>query len=115
MITRNEERNYGRTDNLRGGEGYMLAKVILPMEKMDGKGRLFNHIRLEKNCEIGWHIHEGDAETYYILSGEGEYSDNGELKTVRAGDVTFTDSGEGHSLINRRDEPLDMVALVLYK
>ncbi len=115
MITRNEERNYQRTDKMRGGEGHVLASVILPMDKMDGKGRLFNHIRLEKNCEVGWHIHEGDAETYYILSGEGEYSDNGEIMTVRAGDVTFTDSGEGHSLINRGDEPLDMVALVLYK
>lgn len=115
MIKRNADRSYNRTDALRGGEGYVLANVILPLEMMGDKGRLFNHMRLEKNCEVGYHIHEGDTETYYILSGEGEYNDNGEVVTVRAGDVTFTDDGEGHSLINRKDEPLEAIALILYK
>lgn len=115
MITRNEERTYKRTDNVKDGEGYVLMNSILPMEKMDNKGRLFSHFRLEKNCGVGWHIHEEDAETYYIISGEAEYSDNGTMTTLRAGDVTFTDAGEGHSITNRCDEPMEMIALILYK
>ena len=67
-----------------------------------------------QSCEIGWHIHEGDGETFLILSGEGEFNDNGTVTTVRAGDVCFTGDGEGHSLKNLRDEPLEYVALVLY-
>lgn len=66
-------------------------------------------------CEVGWHIHKGDGEVYYILKGEGEYNDNGTLVTVRPGDVAFVDDGEGHSLINRRNETLEAIALVLYK
>ena len=62
-----------------------------------------------------WHIHEGDGETFLILSGEGEFNDNGTVTTVRAGDVCFTGDGEGHSLKNLRDEPLEYVALVLYR
>ena len=50
-----------------------------------------------------------------ILSGEGEFNDNGTVTTVRAGDVCFTGDGEGHSLKNLRDEPLEYVALVLYR
>ena len=114
MITRYEDRQIERKDNFKGGEGYLVNRVILPADGMYGKGRIFNTVTLEKNCEIGWHIHEGDGETFLILSGEGEFNDNGTVTTVRAGDVCFTGDGEGHSLKNLRDEPLEYVALVLY-
>ena len=85
------------------------ARITLPADP-----RLFNLGRLDKNCEIGWHVHHGDGETFLILSGEGEFNDNGTVTTVRAGDVCFTGDGEGHSMKNLRDEPLEYVALVLY-
>lgn len=114
MITRSGDKASSRTEGFKGGVGYVLNQVILPADGMYGKGRLFNHGRLEKDCEIGWHVHEGDGETFYILSGEGEYNDNGSVTTVRAGDVCFTDNGEGHSMKNLRDEPLEYIALILY-
>lgn len=114
MVTRYEDRATGRMENFKGGAGYVTNRVILPGEDMYGKGRLFNIVRLERDCEIGWHVHMGDGETFLILSGEGEFSDNGTVTTVRAGDVCFTGDGEGHSLINRSDEPLELVALILY-
>lgn len=114
MITRYEDRQIERKDNFKGGEGYLVNRVILPADGMYGKGRIFNTVTLEKNCEIGWHVHDGDGETYLVISGEGEYNDNGTVTTVREGDVCFTDSGEGHSMKNLRDEPLVLVALVLY-
>ncbi len=114
MITRYEDRQIERKDNFKGGEGYLVNRVILPADGMYGKGRIFNTVTLEKNCEIGWHVHDGDGETYLVISGEGEYNDNGTVTTVRAGDVCFTDSGEGHRMKNLRDEPLVLVALVLY-
>lgn len=114
MITRYEDRQIERKDNFKGGEGYLVNRVILPADGMYGKGRIFNTVTLEKNCEIGWHVHDGDGETYLVISGEGEYNDNGTVTTVRAGDVCFTDSGEGHGMKNLRDEPLVLVALVLY-
>ena len=85
---------------------------VLEIRLTDGK---VSHVVLEKNCEVGWHIHHGDGETYYILKGKGEYSDNGNIVEVYPGDVLFVDDGEGHSMINREDEPLEMIALVLYK
>ena len=92
-----------------------MLHILEPGEEMYNKGRVFNHLFLEPGCEIGWHIHHGDGETYYILKGEGEYSDNGNIVTLHPGDIAFVDDGEGHSLINRGTETLEAIALVLYK
>ena len=98
------------------GEGEAEMHVILNgADEMYGKGRVFNHVFLAPGAEIGWHIHKGDGETYYILSGKGEYSDNGNMVSVGPGDVTFVDEGEGHSLKNVGDEPLEAIALILFK
>ena len=53
------------------------------------------------------------SETYYILSGKGIYSDNGTLRMVSAGDVTFTPDGKGHGLTNSGDEDLVFMALII--
>ena len=92
-----------------------MFRILEGADEMYGKGRIFNHVVLEPGCEIGWHVHQGDGETYYILKGQGEYSDNGRLLTVGPGDVTFVDAGEGHSLKNTGDENLEAIALVLFK
>lgn len=102
-------------DHPAGGPGHMLVHPIIQSEdELLGKGRLFKLNTLEKDCGVGYHVHEGDTEFYIILSGEGEYNDNGTVRTVKAGAVTFTGDGEGHSLTNHSDEPLSFVALILY-
>ena len=115
MIKRANERVRGKSEHFKDGIGYVLTNPMIDSpEELWGKGRLFSHNTLEKDCEIGWHVHSGDGEIYYILTGEGEYNDNGETVTVHAGDVTFTPAGEGHALVNRKDEPLELIALILY-
>ncbi len=98
-----------------GGNGAVENhKILNGPEDMFGKGRLFNHGILNPGCEVGWHIHHGDCETYYILKGRGEYSDNGTIVEVGPGDVTFVGDGEGHAMRCISDEPLEMIALILY-
>ena len=62
---------------------------------------------------LGSHEHHGESETYYIVSGSGIYSDNGALRMVKAGDVTFTPDGQGHALTNSGDEDLVFMALII--
>lgn len=115
MVRHENERSVD-VKKMFGAEGQAkMVRILESPDEMFGKGRIFNHVWLEKDCGIGWHVHHGDGETYYILRGEGEYNDNGTVVTVRAGDVTFVDDGEGHALVNRRDEALEAIALVLYK
>lgn len=97
------------------GAGEAEMHVLLNgAEEMYGKGRLFNHLVLAPGAEVGWHVHKGDGETYYILSGVGEYSDNGQLVTLHAGDVAFVGDDEGHSLKNIGADKLEAIALILY-
>lgn len=115
MIRRSSEKTV-ETKKMFDGDGQVILQHILNgKDEMYGKGRVFSHVRLEPGCEVGWHIHHGDGETYYILRGTGTYNNNGELVQVHPGDVTFVDDGEGHSLKNTGDEPLEAIALILFK
>ncbi len=113
MVIRSDERPVSVKEHMRDGAGQVKMCPIMSAEQLRSAGKLFNTVTLEKGCEVGYHMHVGDCEAYLFLSGEGELNDNGTVTTVRAGDVSFTEDGEGHSLKNNCDEPLVFIALVL--
>ena len=49
------------------------------------------------------------------MSGHGRYNDNGTITEVGPGDVTYCAPGEGHGLACIGDEPVEMIALILYE
>lgn len=115
MIIRNEEHKRERLDGVFGGPGGIdFKRIIQTPEELYGKGRVFSVATVEPGSGLGWHIHKGDGEFYCVLSGEGEYSDNGDIVTLRAGDTAFCPDGEGHSIVNRGTEPLVFMALIVY-
>ena len=95
--------------------GANIRHLLNGPDEMHNKGRVFAHTTLEPGCSIGYHIHNGDSETYYILSGTAEYNDNGTIVTLTSGDVAFTPDGQGHGIKNIGKEPLSFIALILYK
>jgi Mannose-6-phosphate isomerase len=100
---------------IRGGNGETeLHKIMNGEEELFGKGRMFSKMILQPGRSIGTHTHQGDNEIFYILSGTGEYNDNGTIVTVEPGDVALCRDGETHSISNNSDVPLEMIALVLY-
>ena len=115
MVKRKGSYTVQKNENMRGGEGVVLIEHLLMQGELYEKGRLYAKIILEPGCSIGHHIHEGEMESFYIVSGEAEISDNGELVTVYAGDSILTLSGEGHSVKNIGDTTLEIIALILFK
>ena len=116
MIRRSDERVVETKRELFEGEGNVTIRSLLNNpEEMYDKGRVFAHSTLQPGCSIGFHIHENESETYYIYSGEAEFNDNGTIKTVSSGDVTFTGAGEGHGIKNIGNEELEFIALIIYK
>lgn len=115
MIRRKDEVPVTSKKMFNGAGEAQSRQILMGPDEMYGKGRLFNLVTLNPGCEIAWHVHHGDGETYFILSGSGEYNDNGNVTTVYPGDTTFVDDGEGHSLLNTGDVPLQAIALILYK
>lgn len=95
------------------GKGLLkLTKMSDYFEKPE-KLRTFACAELEPGAEVGYHVHYGESESYYILSGEGMYNDNGEMLPVKPGDVTFTPDGQGHGIINTGTEKLCFIALII--
>lgn len=98
------------------GEGEIKVRSLLNApDEMYGKGRVFAHTTVYPGAAIGYHIHQNESETYYILAGEAKYNDNGAIVKVKAGDVTFAGDGEGHGIEAIGDQPVEMIALILYK
>ena len=56
--------------------------------------------------------HVGNNETYYLIQGSGEYTDEDKKFTVKAGGVTFCADGGTHGLLNTGKEDLVFVALI---
>ena len=48
------------------------------------------------------------------MKGTAEYNDNGEIRTVQAGDVTICPPGTGHGITNRTDEVVEVIAVIVY-
>ena len=115
MIKRNGSYPVQRNEKMRGGEGVVTIEHLLSPEEMYEKGRLFAKLTLGPGSSAGFHVHEGEMESFFIVSGEAEFVDNDQVVTLKAGDTALTSSGEGHSLKNSGDGDLEVIALILYK
>jgi mannose-6-phosphate isomerase-like protein (cupin superfamily) len=113
MIKRNGEMEKEVRERMRGGTGTVEILHVFKQEEMNGHARLFARLRLKKGSSIGYHTHEAEEEIFYILSGSGVVMDNGESSEVAAGDAVLTGGGGGHSIENRGEGPLELLAAIL--
>jgi quercetin dioxygenase-like cupin family protein len=114
MITKQGERPVKVNQNMRGGNGSVIIEGLLGKDEMYDKGRLYARITLGPGCSVGSHVHEGEMESFYMLTGTATYDDNGTTVTLEPGDVTFTADGQSHSVANNGTEDVVMLALILY-
>lgn len=101
-------------ENPMGGVGRMKMEKVLGEAELKDKCGLYARVTLHPGDVLGYHEHHGNGECYFILSGEGEYDDNGVKRMVKAGDVTWTPDGSGHGLSNAAGkEPCVFMALIV--
>ena len=116
MIRESAEKKTVRKPAPFDGVGEITVRSLLNgPEEMSGKGRVFGHTTVHPGAAIGYHIHNENSETYYILSGHGKYNDNGVITDIWPGDVAYCAPGEGHGLECVGEEAIEMIALILYK
>ena len=116
MIRRSKDKIVEWPEHKFGAPGYITVRSLINKDaELNDKGRVFAHTTVLPGHGIGYHIHNGDTEIYYVYSGKGEYNDNGTITTVEAGDVTFTPSGTGHGVTCIGEEPLELNALIFYE
>ena len=114
MIKRKSSYPIQKNENMRGGDGVVVIEHLLSPDELYDKGRLYAKVTLDAGCSIGYHVHEGEMESFYIVSGEAEASDNGEIVRLSAGDTILTKNGDGHSIKNVGTETLEVIAQILY-
>ena len=105
-------------ENVRGGKGIIEYHHILTREEMDGHGNDYDRMVLHPLSTLGYHVHTGDKESYYFISGHGVFiEDGGKKRTeVGPGDLGYLNYGEGHGVENLSDtEDLVIIALKLNK
>lgn len=112
-MTKLQNREIIKAEHVAGGEGYILKQPIIKDGQLGEHCRMFSEVTLHPGCEIGYHEHYGETETYYLTKGSGIYKDNESEYPVEAGDVTFCRSGGGHGLKNTGDQDLVFTALIL--
>ena len=95
------------------GKEKMLKTNLADFEGWDPKVRLYSLVQVKPGEEVEYHMHIGESETFFILSGKGIYNDNGNKIDAVPGMVTPTPSGQGHSIKNTGDETLVFIALII--
>lgn len=100
-------------ENARGGEGTVEFYDIVTKDELYGHGRVYAKTVIKPHSSIGFHVHEGETEPYYILEGKGVFVDHDMSRTeVVPGDVCVIEVGQGHAIENPNDEDLVIMALV---
>lgn len=100
-------------ENMNGGKGKIFLKSWMADSELPGNVSFIATAEIAVGAFSGNHGHEGDAEIYHIVSGVGEYDDNGKTVTVKPGDVTVCYDGESHAIKNIGDEPLVMTTIII--
>ncbi len=112
MIYRQSERKATVVPAQKAGTPDFNKLEIAPEQDLLGAGRLLSQITLSPGALVAEHAHHDEYEVYFILTGEGDYYDNGAVVKVHAGDVTLCRSGEKHCLVNTGSSDLSFVAFI---
>lgn len=112
MYQYRQQQSISAEQNARG-EDKMFLYDMTQFPGKNPKLRTFANVQLKPGEEVGFHIHTGEFESYYIISGTGVYNDNGEEIEALPGLVTFTPSGTGHGIRNTGSKMLEFIALIV--
>ena len=113
MIRTSHEMTPNHRENMRGGDGTVTILPLLTPEDYRGGTRMFSLVTLPVGASVGYHVHTGEEEYYYILAGTAEYNDNGRISRISAGDATVATTGEGHAIRNAGEVPLELLAVIV--
>lgn len=114
MIHSNSDYRTDLRTGMRGGTGEVkIEHLFEPGTELLSPTRMISRITLQPGCSIGFHTHENEEETFYIISGTAEADDNGTIAILNPGDSILTGNGSGHSIKNCGCDDLVMLAMIV--
>jgi mannose-6-phosphate isomerase-like protein (cupin superfamily) len=114
LIVKFDDRERERRDSFAGGlGGGYCTHCLPPTARIPGtRFRQVSKIELAPGASVGDHLHAGNEEIYWILSGSGVFRDDGAEVPANAGNMLLTLQGHCHGLLNTGTEPLVFLAVV---
>jgi quercetin dioxygenase-like cupin family protein len=113
MLKRNSEFTVEK-ESAEGGLGNFTMRFPITGSELPPHMRLMCEVIIEPGEECKSHIHKGDTEIYYILSGRAEYEGAEGESILEPGDVTVCYDGESHAIRCLSIEPLRFLAFIPY-
>lgn len=104
IITTAEQEEYAHPTH----ERFFLRDVVVAA---DNPALSVHRGRIEPGGEILPHTHDGQTETFYILSGQAVCTMASEKTVVSGGQCCVAPPGVVHGLKNEGDEPVELLAL----
>jgi mannose-6-phosphate isomerase-like protein (cupin superfamily) len=103
------------TEKADGGLGNFTMRNIFASEaELPAHMRLACEVLIQPGEECKSHIHAGDTEIYYILSGRAEYEGAEGKNVLEPGDATVCYDGESHAIRCLGDKALNFLAFIPY-
>ena len=111
MILKNQEDGIKREKLGGSGKGHALAFPIA-IPDQDGAFTMTTRLELEPGASVGYHLHADNEEVYFIMSGEGLYTEENETQHVKAGDIMLCRMGRSHGIGNSGKDTLVVGAAI---
>lgn len=113
MFRKAEQQKSEIVNGIRGGRGDVGISYLLNTEESFGKLKGAVRCVIPDGSEIGVHAHGPDAEIYYLISGELQGNDNGNIVTMSPGDIMYTGNGENHGWKNISGQDAVLLGIVI--
>lgn len=111
MTTQKKDMSVAVMEKMRGGNGQATLTTLVAERPANLK--MFTHVRLTPGSSIGFHMHEGETELYYFVSGSGRVQDDDKFYDVQPGDSMCTPTGHGHGVENTGDVDMEIIAVIV--
>ena len=115
MIRRGNECKSEIREHMCDGDGQVVVTNLFEKPELMGRSRMLGTLRLEPGCGIGRHQHCDEQEYFYIVKGEPIYFDDEKEIQLHEGDVTICEDGHYHSIVNRTNDTVLVLACILLK
>ncbi len=112
MIRKNSEYKIDLKEKMFDGKGTIKLEHLWSGDEIQANNRVVARLTIQPQESIGFHEHVDEEEIIYIISGQGETSDNGEIVIVNPGDSTMTPAGKKHSMKCISKEPLVILIII---
>lgn len=100
--------------NCHDGEGQLMWTDVSGKLPEGSKLQWLHDHVIDPGASIGIHAHTNDEEYYYVLSGTGLMTLNGEEFSVSSGDMVAVYPGGSHGIQNTATEPMRLLVISIH-